>query len=727
MGWKLTWKAPKLAMVAKPLELSFEKIGTPPARVRLEIWESDERKHEVDDYRDKLKKSEKRDNDDLVAKFFGTIEPREPKGGIFKVTSGGPELSKAQANDYIVIQFEGSTKTYECGVPFDAGKEPVDGDFDGGFYEIYVRMFDADADASAGPIVHSDVHLVRRRTDLLLAVEPLNQCDATMSGGMGKMVLKYFHKGNNATSKRKWGDIILGTNNGNPTAKHLCQSACNYAVLCQVLRYFRRSEETPEGEEPPAKKKWKTIFEEVIEPELDDAFIPYTRVAGWSRFPLSDKEIKALSKKVAKAQGWKDNKATLVIDKWTDVPAGEERKAMRAVRKKTDSIPDHWWLPKLVQWVRKLESEGAAAPPDDDDMPQTSTCSWKGVSKTTGAEESIPIKLDDDSVMIAKRFRGTMDWTWVSDDGRVMPSYKKKLAKKLLIKQKAINHGKFKDWDKQLKKHLDKGMPAIAHIKSGCYLKPGEKSGGHYVLVVGYRKVGGVLRFIVNDSAGKKKLQYEAFRERDVSPSESNRQYLVNLAIEFVLTSGGVELGRGEAKFDDEDELNAALGGTFAPRKVDLTGVGAGISVKITYEGATSPAGTQNFGSHRYSVDVTVQGNPSLTAHHVQATSKPEKFTIKDGKKKKVHWEIPHSNAKKAKDTASHTEGDLKIDLVFKGRLEKKQGMRMPRPQEGLHDVLIGRRRFDSLFAIHLLEPSYGMEKGAAQFLVFDGKAQDPE
>ena len=49
-------------------------------------------------------------------------------------------------------------------------------------------------------------------------------------------------------------------------------------------------------------------------------------------------------------------------------------------------------------------------------------------------------------------------------------------------------------------------------------------------------------------------------------------------------------------------------------------------------------------------------------------------------------------------------------------------GARLPRPWEGRVNGLVERRRRDSLFAVHLLEPTYTWEKGAAQWLVFDGK-----
>ena len=75
--------------------------------------------------------------------------------------------------------------------------------------------------------------------------------------------------------------------------------------------------------------------------------------------------------------------------------------------------------------------------------------------------------------------------------------------------------------------------------------------------------------------------------------------------------------------------------------------------------------------------------------------------------------------------TVEHTKGDLKLELAFHGHVTRETGLRLAKPWEGRHNVLVERRRHDSLFALHLVEPAFKWEEGAAQWLVFDGKVKD--
>ncbi|MBL4686474.1 MAG: C39 family peptidase [Nannocystaceae bacterium] len=710
-GWKLAWHAPKNAMVAEPLELSIEKSKDPPARVRIEIYESDLRKHEVDDYNDNLPKRPKEDKNDLVAKFEGSLTPRTPHGSLFQVESGGPQLAKTQANDHVVITFEGATAKFECGVPHDPDDEPVDGSSDGGFYEIFAQVFDADV-SGGKPLATTDEHLVRRRTDTLLAVEPLNQCGATLRNAMGRMVLQFFHGGNGATANRQWGEVLAGTLNGHPVSRTICAMGCNYTVLTMALRYLRRSEPSsdpqPEGEGAPAKKKWITLFDEFVESDLDPAFKPLTRISAFPMFSVSGKQIEARSKALFKENKklWK-KAPTLVVDRWDVVPAGTKLAALKACRA-AKPIQAHWWVAKVIWWVRKQESGAAAIPADADDTVQTGPTSWKSTNKdgTTGRTAAT---LSDGTPIVAHRMKSSMPFGnfVTAANARAEPPFKGPLKKALNLKVTSISIGpRSADWDERLRKHLDKGLPAIAHVVSGRYLPPDTDRGGHYILVVGYRERGGVLRFIVNDPAGVKKLQYECFRETDVTPTRAVRQNLTALTVSFTLFRDDVELGTGESKFT-KAELEAALDGTHPHRTINLEGAAAGVSVKLVYEGGSSPRGTNNYGAFRYSVAVTSDGAALLSA--------AGKSTKASRKRKKQ---------KSGEGAASHADGPIRIDLTFEATRARSTGTRVPRPWEDCVNGLVERRRHDSLFALHLLEPKYKWEDGAAQWLVWHGKAQ---
>jgi hypothetical protein len=702
-GWTLVWKATHTAMLAEPLELSIEKSVDPPSRVRIEVRESDARKHEVDDYDDNLEERTKDEKDDLIATFEGTLTSRtgSQHGSLFQFESGGPHLAKTQANDHVVITFEGSSKKFECGVPHDPGDEPVDGDSDGGFYEVYAQIFDASSKGGE-PLATTHVHLVRRRTDLLLKVEPLNQCGATLSNAMGKMVLKFFHEGNTATQDREWGEIIIGTYDGNPTSKTICSSGCNYTVLAMALRYLRKPKPGTEGETPAA-KEWITIFDDVIEADLDDAYKPFAPVSEFPMLSVSGQEIETLSKSLFEKNKkvWKRAPKLDLDDAWQKVPPGTELTAMLACRKEA-TIKKHWWVPKLVWWVRKQESGGKAEPADVSDTVATTTTSWL-VEKKDKTTERIDATRADGTRIAANRMTSMTFGTFVASSGRAEPPYEPEMRKRLGIKvtQIGMYDDNGRDWDKRLEKHLRRGLPAVAHVKSGRYLKPGANGGGHYILIVGYRKTGGVLRFIANDPAGSKKLQYECLREQDVAVTEATRvrQYLTSLKVSFVLTREGEELGRGDANFV-EDELVEAQRRTFPERTIGLSG---GIKVNIVSEGGSSPTNGNSFGAFQYSVEVLAGGNPALTVSSARADAKQKSGS--------------------ATGAASHRKDALKIDLAFHGKLEKKLGLRLAESWEGRFDGLVERRRHDSCFALHLIEPTFAWEEGAAQWLVFDGKA----
>ena len=73
------------------LVLSIEDSKDPPAKVRIDVYESDMKTHEVDDYLNKLKKNKKAQGDRLVATFTGTLAPRPggAQGSLFLRESGG--------------------------------------------------------------------------------------------------------------------------------------------------------------------------------------------------------------------------------------------------------------------------------------------------------------------------------------------------------------------------------------------------------------------------------------------------------------------------------------------------------------------------------------------------------------------------------------------------------------------------------------------------------------
>ncbi|MGH1345942.1 MAG: C39 family peptidase [Nannocystales bacterium] len=735
-GWKLSWRAPKTVMVAEPLELSIQRSKNPPARVRIEVYESDAKKHEVDDYNDKLKKRTEDKKDDLIIEFEGTLTERPGGGSLFVPESGTSVLGKSGGSDHVVITFEGSTKTFACGVPHTGGDEPVDGASDGAFYELYAKLFDATSPDGA-LLATTDVHLVRRRTDVLLAVEPLNQCDASLkNAAMGRMVLKFFHGGNNGTSDRGWGQVLVGTSKiGDPIAKTICDIGCNYVVLTMALRYIRRPDPSvaeSEKDLPPAEKTWISLFDEFVEPELDGAFKPFLKAdkkaKSYKRFSMTPAEINSTSKALFEEHKgtWKEAPKFVAGTSFSDV-TGADADAVQASRTTRATIPKHWWVPRLVWWVRRKETEDSTTnPADADDTVEGAPSTWVAKKKGGGTETLDAVHPDGTPVLAYRMKHPLPVGDFASKESfRVEPPYKGALRKALKLRVTSLDmSSSTTTWEAKLKKHLDKGLPAIAHVKSGRYLLEGKDPGGHYVLVVGYRKTGGVTRFIVNDPAGIKKLQYECFREEDVAATQAKRAALTSLVVSFSVKREGADsgqVGQGSESFT-QAELDGTLAGTSIERSVTVGEGDNQATVKLVFEGGVSgktvpfppkknkKAKKSSLLGFRYSVEVSAAGATTLVAKNQSAAKKT-------GKTSGTLTVAASHSAPSAEGTSA-----MEIALKFEGAVKTATGTRLPRPWEGRVDGLVERRRRDSLFALHFLEPTYTWEKGAAQWLVFDGK-----
>jgi hypothetical protein len=697
MTWKVRWNAPSLPTAKSPLEIVIERAKSPPGRVRIEVWESDAKKVEVDNY------SAKKDlgDDDKVATFVGTLaaHPDRPEGVLFTDEDGKAEFTAQQGSDHVFIRFEGmaADKQFEVPIPRSAEEPaengPTERTGDGEFYELFFRVFE---EKGTSPLAESKVTFVRRRTDVLLAVEPLNQADASLSGPLAERIFEHFYGGSKSTANRNWGDVVVRCINGGPVT--FGSSGCSYTVLAMCMRYLRVRKSGGESLPPGDPAAWETLYEKHVK-DLKDEYKPFKAV---DLVPKA-KEIDALAKKVAKEQGWGSAKA-MNPESYEDCDAsdGLPRPGDLAV-----SLPDHWYPPHVAWWVRQLDETTL-----DVDKYRRGQMRWAKNEK--GADAALDMIDAKGSPLYKYRFKETHNGQGHADveEALVFPGIAKCwTAAGIQLTSHNISHAWGADWQKFVKTALDRGLPVIAHFKSGRYLPDGVEPGGHYTVIVGYRTVEGKLRFIINDSAGAAKLQYECHFMDELTPTPSMQDVLESAKVgAALLTTGkkGTVLGEASggtlsAPFTESAQLELSddLGGKY--------------QVTITVAPESWDGSKFLLNAVRVKAIVT-RGGTAVTSFEKVVECEDRKGTFT------------------AKASASGVFVETRSDGVTARTLSVVVGLRLAGTRKvakearkvwECHNVLVERRRKDSLFALHRVEPK-GWETGAALHIKFDG-AKEPE
>ncbi|MCH9681152.1 MAG: C39 family peptidase [Deltaproteobacteria bacterium] len=697
--WNVRWTSPANATLDDPIELVFVRAPNAPARARIEIWEADAREHEIDDY-DKRKQT--KEDDDKIATFEGDLVPEaaRPEGVRFEVDSVVPHYSGPQGADTVKIRFEGSADVHTLAIPHYRG-EPIDlGEDDkhivgdGEFYEIYVKIIDA----GSGKVRHTvAVHNLRRKLDVLLAVEPLNQADASMANPLAKQILRYFHPDGPDTSNRNWGGVVCrDTKEG---LLSMGSSGCSYASFTMVLRYLRVLV-SPDAD-PTLDESWITLYDKFVK-DLEEDYRPAMFSKGPGMKALNKLRGKVKSKR--KANGW-----TAVSEvKWDENKVARTEMAEDSFRYAPNHA--HWW-PMRVAWLLRQHDEAKYAD-EFTELPAYVDC-----TKEDGTIERVD--LDATNWIVPEQEKSS---------GRIVNGSKKPvgptdvLKKYFELKTKtfSINATKGDNWATFVKDSLDAGLPLIANIKTGRYLREGSDPGGHFVVIVGYRHEGDRVRFIINDPAGAKKLQYACLFEDEMAVTEGSSDHVKKVtltAVAYRHVDDGTKKKKKKKKKGEEQARSELI---FEPEQF-----GTSTSLSFTLDGA----------QHDFSITVepSVWAEASSQLKRVHVVSSHTKglvapATVSDhlgvgGAKKSKS--LPEGDFFRiGKETSTHVWTDATdptitytVELSIVTVLTRDTGPRPPKAWEGRgYNVLLGRRRFDSLAILFLYRPKQ-WPAGAARFM----------
>jgi hypothetical protein len=689
--WNVRWATTPNATLDDPLELVIVRAEGAPAKVRIEIWESDAQKHELDDY-DNRKLGE--DDDDHIATFEGALvaEPARPDGRLFVSESVKRHYDGPQGADEVKIRFEGSKEVHTLaiphfrGEPIDIGEDPKHVVGDGEFYEIYAKILDAGTGSLLTTVA---VHNLRRKCDVLLEVEPLNQEDAELTHALGRQILDYFHGGDTATASRKWGDVRCRK------TLQMGDAGCSYACFTMVLRYLRVL--VSDDADPADPKSWTTLYDKYIK-DLKDEHRPAMFRTGPSTDDLADFLEKMRSKKTMKKRGW-----TAVSDvKWdekvvarSDAPASSFRFA-----------PDvaHWW-PMRVAWFLR-QQDGAAIGDTFKELPGYVEC-----TKEDGTIERVD--LDEHNWVFPESETATEDRTVNGDLKPVDPTGALLRTFGLQNKSMSIDEEKGANWVEFVKKQLDAGIPVIANVKSGCYRRPEMKASGHFVLIVGYRREKDRIRFVINDPAGAKKLQYACLFEDEMEPSLAksvDRVQKIDARAILYKKVGKKKKGKGDEIARADLPFSADKLGTVGKAMLSVEGQNREIAITVSPEiwDAKEQLDRVRVVSTFAEADPTpvVKDQWVTVGGAKKDKSLPEGHFRRIGQKPAVRtWADP------ADPTITWT---LEITLVCE--LDAPAGPRGARDREGRYNLLLDRRRFDSLAILYVYQPKT-WSRGAARFI----------
>ncbi len=723
--WKLRWNAPDRPTVAIPHEIVIEQApDSAPTKVVIEVWESDAQKYDVDDYLSDAKTHEKGNapDSDLLAIIVGELKehPSRPKGRLFVRGEIESQFISSQGNDHVGLLFEGEApeQAFWVTVP-PSGFEVVEGTGDGSFYELFFIIKDA-AFPEGEALATSKMHVVRQRTDLLLAVEPLSQAGSGTGSqsGMTDMILSHFHDGSKATKNRNWGSVIVAMRNGQPMV--VTESGCSIATLTMIMRYLQVK--ISGGDEAPAEASWQTLYDRTAGGHLDQQFrprVPYKKPdtvggqwkavsvlttsnclskIGFDTKSISNGELEQLAASIRESDPSLDPKAVkrkktpraLDPESWSDTPPDTHNAAFDDYFRPAKEIAHHW-VTRVIWWLR--QESGAVT---DKVHLQRGQMRWQ--KKLEGGDSKIVAMVDDQGNPVWKyRFTPEPSPEFCKEAWKPVP-LTSALTQRLGLKVKVISLSSTASWEEELRCHLDRGLPAIAHFKSGAYQ---HKDGGHYTLAVGYRLVGGKPRFIINDPGGAKRLQYETLREEDVEPTTASKCDAVEtLKIEIL------EKGKNKSVL-----ASASWGkGNLSAKKTleGLTAGGVSISLEVSYVCAYS---NSKFSDRVGGVRIAIQD----AGVAIQV----------------VDVDVKRSGDKKTfirKPTGATLEVDgAKLQVTLSGSFSEPPGERLFRAWEGKSNVLVERKNRYSLCALHLFETAAAWERGAARFVRFDGRSADGE
>ncbi|MEM7262233.1 MAG: hypothetical protein AAF488_09605, partial [Planctomycetota bacterium] len=280
------------------IHISSEPIVTRenPAVISFSNWPAEQLPKsvvlEVFDRDRKLKDQPKSDDigtgdDDVIAQIEGTIDAGPDGEPVFSRTRARSVTTARGARDVVWFRFagEGAASTTEAGIPFGTDETSTS---EGTFYELAVRLRDPADETKV--IRQSSVSAVRRRADVLLAVEPLCQGSTGMNDIAGRAIFDRFHPDEKkALRNRKWGSVILRVR------EHLLPvlgvAGCSYAVVTMILRYLRVAD-------PDDPTETISLFDLHVDPDsLDDAFRPRIRKGTapkkLAQFDNVDKQVQA--------------------------------------------------------------------------------------------------------------------------------------------------------------------------------------------------------------------------------------------------------------------------------------------------------------------------------------------------------------------------------------------------------------------------------------------------
>ena len=100
----------------------------------------------------------------------------------------------------------------------------------------------------------------------------------------------------------------MGTFEGHGTAVTIGTSGCNLTVLTMFIRYLRRPKSDDDAHLPPKDRAWISVFDEIVDKPLDEAYRPFTRVHAFPRFSMKGPDIEAAAAALRKehAGEWDD-------------------------------------------------------------------------------------------------------------------------------------------------------------------------------------------------------------------------------------------------------------------------------------------------------------------------------------------------------------------------------------------------------------------------------------
>lgn len=706
MKWKVKWSAPEFPTLESPLEIQVVQAPEPPERVRIEVWESDAKKFEVDDY-DNQKLPD--GNDDKVAVFLGSLTPHGTRadGYVFEDLDGKPQLTTQQGNDHVFLRFEGEAAgtKYECPIP-SFRVEPQE-DTDGEFYELYFLIFDADAPTGSKPLVRSQTHFVRRRTDVLLAVEPLNQGTAHLSSPLAKQIFKRYYGGKSTTANRQWGDLLLQVR-GQGTSVSIQDSGCSYTVMTMVARYLQVPKPSSGEATVPADVEWETLYDRTAGRTLPAVNAPWQK-KKFKKIPKG-KEIEGLAKAMhaKRASEWRKKPKAAEPASLTPAPASDPQRPVSDLVVRKEIMPKHWYVPRLLWWVR--EGDGNGSDPASHFL--RGQMRWETYPKGGGKtmEDMVdgaghPLYRYGFPNETSNGFSRSKDSLLFPPNKGITPDLFKGLGLDFKGKRMKVKDPDWADW---VVKHLRRGLPVMAHWKSGRFLREGMDPGGHYTLIVGFRTVDGRRRFIINDPAGARKLQYECLYEDELTPTEGPFDQIQKMEVDVAILDPSAKKKDRVVKEGSATVAAADLGQTQALVLDDAAGRRHRVEFQI--DGDWWREGDVRLGALSGSVRYEEDGVELHKDGDVELELK-QKARNKTGKARFLG-----ALTLEISDTRS-------VVLAFKPHTARATGPWPRKRWEGIHNTLVERRRHDTLAGLTVFEPKAGWTKGAARFLDFDGRS----